>query len=184
MGWSQKISQPAYITHDFVLFSRFMIRWQKMCRNNFSPRFCAVFASDWLESLIHIHSTRGVSLISNCLLMSEGVSSGWAPILLLKEEDAWCWKDLTPGNKSFFLCQSKVSTAVAKHCNSFVQKITRVSNCCPSESTRRLIYLESLWASPHVETGQQSGILNFVFRLQYFKRGQFEWYFGQILCNS
>ena len=53
----------------------FFALYDSLHRNNFSRRFCAVFASDWLGSLIYIHSSRGVSLILNCLLMSEGVSS-------------------------------------------------------------------------------------------------------------
>ena len=104
-GWSQK-NLLAYVHKRTTSFFFTLLIWfagrKSADANKFPCRVSAVFASDWLGYLIHIHSNRRVSLISNCLLMSEDVWFGWGPILLLKEGDAWCWKDLTLGKKSLF----------------------------------------------------------------------------------
>lgn len=90
--------------------------------------------SDWLRNLIHIHSNRRVSHISNCSLTSEDMSLGWRPILIVLEEDAWYSKDTTLGIKSSIL-EPTVSAAFAKHPFNFVEKATRVLNCYSSERT-------------------------------------------------
>ena len=45
--------------HNFFLFSRFMIRWQKKRANTFTRQISPVpspaLVSDWPEYLIHIH---------------------------------------------------------------------------------------------------------------------------------
>lgn len=76
------------------------------------------------------------------------------------------------------LCELKVSTAFEKSPFNFDQKATRVSNCNRSERTRVLaVRFERRFEQ--LETGQQSVIFSSVFRLQYFKSGQFERYSGR-----
>ena len=90
-GMSTKNSYSWHTLHKhttFFLFSRFMIRWQKKRANTFTHQISPAFVSDWLEYLIHIHSNRRVSHISDCSLTSEDVSSGGGLILFVREEDA------------------------------------------------------------------------------------------------
>ena len=58
---------------------------ERACKQIPTSDPCPVSFSDWLEFLIHIHSNRSV-LQTNCSLMSEDVSSGCEPILLLKKK--------------------------------------------------------------------------------------------------
>ena len=138
-----------------------------------------MFASDWLESLIHIHSIRGVAhfkLFVDERRRAVSLTANFNPegrCLMLEEPDTW--------KEVLILYQSKVSIAVGKHCNVFFDHTSII--LLPKRVNKSIHLFEispkSLRASPHVETGQQSGILNYVFRLQYFKSGQFEWYWGK-----
>ena len=76
MGYSQTNSSGCH-THDFFLYLRLMIRWQKKRASKFPRGIRAVFVSDWLAFLIHIriHGNRRVLHISDGLLMSEDMSS-------------------------------------------------------------------------------------------------------------
>ena len=137
MRWSQRNSRSLHAwTHNFFLF----FAPYDSPANKFTPWFCVVLAGHWLGSLIHIHCNRWVLRILNCLLMSEDVSSGWGPILFMKERNS----------------TSKVSTTVEKQSLNFVQKATvGASKYGPREWTRGLaVRLETIWPSPHLETGQ------------------------------
>ena len=95
---------------------------------------------------------------------------------------------LNTRKEALILYQSKVSTALGKQSPNFVWKATQIPNCCPSEWTRGFgVRFEALWGSSHLETKQQSGILNSVFRLQYSIQERPVWMVMRsklMLCNS
>ena len=174
-------------------FRAFLIRWQTSSQprsqgplsgnevDKFPRRFRVVFARDWLGSLIHIHSNRRelhiwiLKFVVEWGRVVEGLRANFTPggrICLIRQGPN-TWKEV--------LILSKVSNAVGKQSlTDFVQKATRVPNCCPSGWTRALaVRFEGLWTTPHLRTGQWSGIFNSVLPLKYLKDSQFEWYCGK-----
>ena len=112
-------------TFLIYMFSSFYDSLTETACKKFPP---ALFVSDWLEFLIHIHSVHRISHISDCSLMSEDVSSNWRPVFLLEEEAALCWKNLT-FRRNFQLISMK-----SKYCfwitfPKFVRKATWIPNC-------------------------------------------------------
>ena len=145
--------------------------------NKFPRRFCAVFVSDWLGSLVHIHSNRRVSLISNRLLMREDVSSGWGPVLFLKEEDTWSWKDLTLKKKSLFNINQRwamLMEAIPEFCSEdhtstkqFPKRVNTWDRCL-------------FWSSLSVSSTEQDRTEKRYIKFCNFKGGgQFEWHWNK-----
>ena len=91
-----------------------------------------------------------------------------------REEDAWCWNEFTLGKKSLFSDSNRRQALFLEKQSliKFIPNATVVSKCYSSEWTRAIpVCFERRFIS--LETGQQSSIVNFLFRFQYFDRRQF-----------
>ena len=99
--------------HGCILFSRFVIRWQKKHANKIHAKFVSYLAVIGLSFKSIFMTNYRTCFKLNRSGMCEDVSSGEDQFGLLKQENARCLEDLKLGRTSSLL-KSKVSTDFVK----------------------------------------------------------------------